>query len=252
MASAPYPGYLPGGADLAALRYAPKRSFSGIGIVIGLHLLLAWALVSGLAQRAVEVIKAPIQTRLIEEVKPPPPPPPPVLPPPPNMPPPLLPQVPVPVVIPQVVPPPAITPPPPPPPTMAPPPTQTAPPPDAIRAPAPPAPPAPPAGTQRVATPEEIYAAGLRNYVNGIKRYPTSREARQLRPQGTVRIWIVIDRAGELKDSGVETSSGVLLLDNEALRTVRNGHFPTIPAEAYAGQASVRFTFAIEYLPPGN
>jgi protein TonB len=248
MASTPYPGYLPGSADLASLQYQPKRSFSGIAIVIGLHALLAWALISGLARQMVEVIKAPIQTRLIEEVKPPPPPPPPVLPPPPNVPPPTLPQVPVPVVIPQVVPPPAVTQPPPPPVTAPPPPPQAAPPVETIRAPAPAA---APATTQR-ATPEELYGAGLRTYVNGIKRYPTSREARQLRPQGTVRLWIVIDRAGELKDSGVETSSGVLMLDNEALRTVRNGHFPAIPADAYAGQATVRFTFAIEYIPPGN
>jgi protein TonB len=50
-----------------------------------MHVLLGWALVTGLAQRMIEVIKAPIETKIIEEVKPPPPPPPPEnLPPPPK------------------------------------------------------------------------------------------------------------------------------------------------------------------------
>ena len=58
--------------------YQPAgRSPVGIGIVIGAHVLLGWALVSGLARTVVDVIKAPIETRLIEEIKPPPPPPPP-------------------------------------------------------------------------------------------------------------------------------------------------------------------------------
>ncbi len=44
-------------------------------VVVVLHILLGYALVSGLARRVVEVIKAPIETKIIEEVKPPPPPP---------------------------------------------------------------------------------------------------------------------------------------------------------------------------------
>lgn len=39
----------------------PGKHVVGIGVVLGLHLLLGWALVSGLAQRMVEVIKAPIE-----------------------------------------------------------------------------------------------------------------------------------------------------------------------------------------------
>src|SRR5215468_1652011 len=63
-------------------------------MVVGLHLLLGWALVTGLARKVVEVIKAPIETKIIEEIKKPPPdappPPPPKLapPPPPFIPPP--------------------------------------------------------------------------------------------------------------------------------------------------------------------
>jgi protein TonB len=196
----------------------------------------------------VEVVRAPIETRLIEELKPPPPPPPPDLPKPTTPPPPTVMQVPVPVVIPLVTPPPQITPPPSAP--VAPPPVNQPPPPvDAIRAPAPPAP-APPT-TGRTASPEEIYVSGLRGYLNSIKRYPTSREARQLRPQGVVKLKLEIDRAGQLVNATVEVSSGSLLLDNEALRTVRNGRFPAIPAEAFAGQATRTFTVPMEYLHEG-
>ena len=228
--------------------YAPKRSFTGIGIVIAMHLLLAWALISGLAQRVVEVVRAPLETKLIEEIKAPPPPPPPVLPPPQLTPPPMVVQVPVPVITPPPnvpQPPPTLAPPPPPP--VAPPPPQVAPPPTIT---APPAVRAAP-GSQ-VATPEQIYSARLLEYVNGIKRYPTGREARQLRPQGIVKVWVELDRNGDLLDSGIENSAGILMLDQEALRSVRNGRYPAMPAEAYAGQAKHRFVVAMEYLPPGN
>ena len=72
----------------------PARHMPSITLVIGLHLLLGWALVTGLARKVVEVIKAPIETKIIEEIKKPPPdtppPPPPKLatPPPPFIPPP--------------------------------------------------------------------------------------------------------------------------------------------------------------------
>jgi protein TonB len=72
----------------------PARHLPSISMVIALHLLLGWALVTGLARKVVEVIKAPIETKIIEEIKKPPPdtppPPPPKLaaPPPPFIPPP--------------------------------------------------------------------------------------------------------------------------------------------------------------------
>jgi protein TonB len=197
----------------------------------------------------VEVVRAPIETRLIEELKPPPPPPPPDLPKPTTPPPPTVMQVPVPVVIPQVTPPPQITPPPPAP--VAPPPTNAPPPVEAIRAPAPaPAPAAAP--STRTASPEDIYVSGLRSYLNSIKKYPNSREARQLKPQGTVKLKLEIDRAGQLLNATVESTSGSLLLDNEALRTVRNGRFPAIPADAFAGQATKTFIVPVEYLHEGG
>lgn len=73
----------------------PVRRFGGLGVVILLHLLLAYTLVTGLAKRAIDVIKQPIETKIIEEMNQPPPqdkplPPPPKMevPPPPFIPPP--------------------------------------------------------------------------------------------------------------------------------------------------------------------
>lgn len=80
--------------DFAQQQRNPVRHLTGIGFVVLLHALVIYALVTGLARKVVEVIKQPIETKIIEEVKPPPPPdtppPPPklVTPPPPFIPPP--------------------------------------------------------------------------------------------------------------------------------------------------------------------
>src|SRR5215469_16022648 len=48
--------------------------------IVALHVFIAWALATGLARRAIELVAPPIQTEVVEEVKkedqPPPPPPP--------------------------------------------------------------------------------------------------------------------------------------------------------------------------------
>ncbi len=49
----------------------------GFGVVVLVHLLIGYALVSGLAQKVVDAVRAPVEVRLIDEIKPPPPPPPP-------------------------------------------------------------------------------------------------------------------------------------------------------------------------------
>ncbi|MGC4061729.1 MAG: energy transducer TonB [Aquabacterium sp.] len=61
-----------------------RQNATGIAIVVALHIIVVYALVSGLARKVVDVVRAPIETKVIEEVKdtPPPPdviPPPPVL-----------------------------------------------------------------------------------------------------------------------------------------------------------------------------
>lgn len=69
------------------------RQLAGFVAVIVLHIVMVYALVNGLARKIVEVMLPPLETRIIEEVKPPlpdRPPPPPKLaaPPPPYVPPP--------------------------------------------------------------------------------------------------------------------------------------------------------------------
>ena len=65
----------------AALRRHAPAHLVGFGIVAGMHLLLGWALVNGLGQKVIDVVRGPVQTKVIQEPKPPPPPEP-VLPPP--------------------------------------------------------------------------------------------------------------------------------------------------------------------------
>jgi len=80
--------------DYAQYQRNPARHLPSIAMVVALHVLLGYAMVSGLARKVVDVIKQPIETKIIEEMKKPPPdappPPPPKLatPPPPFIPPP--------------------------------------------------------------------------------------------------------------------------------------------------------------------
>jgi protein TonB len=63
--------------DFAQQQRSPTRHMIGMAFVILLHVLVIYALVTGLARKAVEVIKKPLTATIIEEVKLPPPPPPP-------------------------------------------------------------------------------------------------------------------------------------------------------------------------------
>jgi protein TonB len=82
--------------DFAKQQRDPRRHIIGFSAVVLFHGLVVWALVSGLAKKVVDVVRAPIETKVIEEIKKPPPPqeiavpPPPRLeaPPPPYIPPP--------------------------------------------------------------------------------------------------------------------------------------------------------------------
>jgi protein TonB len=58
---------------------------TGFGVVVVIHVFLIWALASGLARKAVEAIKGPIDVKVVEEKVKPPPPVEKVLPPPPDM-----------------------------------------------------------------------------------------------------------------------------------------------------------------------
>ena len=120
----------------------PSRRLTGWGVVVLLHIVILWALISGTARKGLEIIKKPLEAAVIQEVIIPPPPPPP--PPPPKQ-----------IVKQEPQAPKVLAPPPPfvPPPEIAPPVSsapaiasvQTPPPaPPVIAPPPPPAPPAPP------------------------------------------------------------------------------------------------------------
>ncbi len=180
--------------DYAQQQRNPGKHVVGVGIVIVLHLMLGWALVNGLAQRLVDVIKAPIETKIIDEVKPPPPPPPENLPPPPKFAPPP----------PSFVPPPEVNvnPPPMAAPTITT--TQVAPPPQAvtIQPPAPPAPPAPP--PPRVAARPAIANVAACAPTNS--DYP--RAALKSEATGTTKIRFQIDATGKMVGAEVLRSAG--------------------------------------------
>jgi protein TonB len=76
------------GLNYAEQQRDPAKHAIGIGVVIVMHVILGWALLNGLARTVIDVIKGPIDTKIIEENKPPPPPdnlpPPKVVPPPPS------------------------------------------------------------------------------------------------------------------------------------------------------------------------
>ena len=60
--------------DYAQQQRQPGKHITGITIVIVMHVLVVYALATGLARKAIEVIKAPLETKIIEEIKKPPPP----------------------------------------------------------------------------------------------------------------------------------------------------------------------------------
>lgn len=178
--------------DFAEQQRNPGKHVVGFSVVLGMHLLLGWALVSGLAQRMVEVIKAPIETKIIEEVKPPPPPPPENLPPPPKFAPPPPSFVPPPevnvnapasagpsITVTREVPPPA--------------PVRIAPPAPVA---APPAPPAPPVRTE----PKLDF--------NVCDKPDYNAAARRAEAQGTVVVVYTMDTTGAISNATVEKSAG--------------------------------------------
>jgi protein TonB len=197
--------------DFAQQQRNPGRHLLGFGIVVALHLLLGWALVTGLAQRMIEVIKAPIETKIVEDVKPPPPPdenlpPPPKLAPPP----------------PSFVPPPEVNvnPPAHAGPTITT--TQVPPPPAPVRV-APPAPvaapPAPVAPRVPVRTEPKI------DFQNVCERPEYNAAARRAEASGSTTILYTMDTTGQIAEATVEKSSGSSrehkILDRLALEAVR-------------------------------
>ena len=176
------------------MSYAHPRSntrrLTGLAVTVVLHIVLVYALIHGLARKIVEVVSAPLETKIIEEIKPQedkPPPPPPKLttPPPPFIPPP---EVNIQMPIQQA-------------PTISVAPSPTPPAPVAI------APPPPPVAEVRTAA--VVQAASCEK-----PEYPAA--ARRANETGTVRLQMLIDESGKVVDSKIERSSGSRRLDEAA------------------------------------
>ena len=173
----------------------PRRHLVGLSVVILFHALIVYALVTGLAKKVVDVVRAPIETKVIEEIKKPPPPPEIVVPPPPKLEAPPPPFIPPPEVQIAQPPPPqptitATTPTPPPAPVVI---APTPPPPVVVAAPAPPP----------VVSPPATVSAGVAcsNYqtVMGDASFP--REAQRMGlEKGEALIQFTLSASGEIKD----------------------------------------------------
>ena len=253
-------------AAYAQSAYAPagsKRFPVGLTWAVLLHLVVGYAVLSGKAAEAIKVIQKPLQAVVIQEVilPPPPPPAPPPLPEPPPKP--------VPQSAPQTVPktvPEAPKPAPPAPvalpttaaiahtaPVAAPVPVvQTAP----EVAPAKPAPvvvpPAPVEHAPQAPSLEGEYVGKLRATIDAAKRYPTGRQASQQRPQGVVKLWFVLTRAGVLVDVGVVSGDAPFILEDAAKAAVRRSTFPAFPASVWPGDEQHKFTTELNFVPPSS
>jgi protein TonB len=180
-----------------------NRRLTGLAVVVVFHALMGYALVNGLARKIVEVVTQPLETKIIEEIKPPPqekppPPPPPRLaaPPPPYIPPPEV-QVQVPQTAPAIT---AVT---------------TAKPTEPVAVPgqryAPPAPAAPRAAPVRTSPVVDARACDKPEYP------PAALRAQET---GIVLLAFLIDVDGSALESKVERSSGSRRLDEAARKAL--------------------------------
>jgi protein TonB len=195
--------------DYARQQRNPSRHLIGIGGVVLFHALVIYALVTGLARKVVEVVKGPIEVKVIEEVKTPPPPE--VVPPPPKMaapPPPFIPPPEINIATQTTAP--TITAV-----TREAPPAPMAP---VIQPPAPPAPKAPPpapAGPRsaRVVCP---------NYVDVMSKIEYPRQALLDGTEGEVLIEFTVAADGQIKDVVIKSSSN-RVFNRAALGAVQSG-----------------------------
>lgn len=211
--------------DFARQQRDPARHWIGIGFVILFHLLIVYALVTGLARRAVEVIKKPLTATIVEEIKAPPPPPPPPkkieipkVPPPPQQPYVPPPDVPVPTTQsePVIA---AVTPTPPPEPVVIAPPVV-----------APPAPPAPP-------------KPAVRKGVVPISRvqpeYPREAERKGIY-SGRVVARLSIDEKGNVTEVKIVEANPARYFDRAVINALSQWKFQA-DGEKYIGEIEVEF-----------
>ena len=163
-----------------AVQKDSSRRLAGLAVVVALHCALIYALVHGLARQIVEVIRQPLETKIIEEIKAPPP----------------------------------DKPPPPPPPKLAMPPPPYIPPPEVtVQAPVVLAPTI--TAVTSVKPPEEYRTPAVVD-ANTCEKPAYPPAARRANETGIVRLTFLIDVDGKVLDSKVERTSGSRRLDEAA------------------------------------
>jgi len=203
----------------------PGKNITGIAIVVVLHLIVAYGIITGLGKRMVTKMAEAVETKIIEDVKPPPPPETPPPPPPPEMkapPPPFIPPVEVQVQTPppqqNVI---ANT-------------TQQKPATTEInRAPpvpnAPPAPPAPAAGPARTAAVVDFNTCSK-------PEYPKSSLRNEETGVSTILFKIAAD--GSVQGASIQKSSGFRDLDKAAMAALSKCRFKAATENGQAVESS--------------
>ncbi|MGZ0784480.1 energy transducer TonB [Pseudomonas sp. TKO26] len=108
--------------------------------------------------------------------------------------------------------------------------------------------PAPAPAAPSSAIKESLYTAALRKELEKHKQYPSGREASLQRPQGDVVIWLEVDRAGNVLDSGIENKAPNMLLNRAAQTSLRRVEkVSPFPSDAFSGKNKQRFTATFSY-----
>ena len=214
--------------DYASRQRKPTKHLIGLGLVVVLHLLLFWAISSGLARAFVKKIQGPVEAVLLEDTKPDIPPPPPPPPPPKNLPPPP----------PAYVPPVDVQ-------VSAPAPVNAI---AAVSAtPQPPAPVVPTVTAPAVVAAPAVRTAAVVNASNCEKpEYPSA--SRRLEEEGTVSLRFLVGTDGKVIQAEVEKSSGYKRLDEAARAGLSRCAFKpaTVDGKPEQGWATMKYTWRLE------
>lgn len=194
----------------------PRRRLMGLGFVVVLHVTVMYLLVIGLARRSIEVMPAPIQTKIVEEIRT------------------------------QEL----QLPPPPPPPTIEIPPAAFVPPPE-VRVQSPP----PPSSAIKAVTPEQrpdIRRVPKRTspVINARRNCPEPEYpalSLRLGERGTVMLAFLIGVDGRVKESKIQESSGYPRLDEAARRALSRCRFipGTVDGRVEESWANLLYTWKI-------
>ncbi|HEV2098250.1 MAG TPA: energy transducer TonB [Stellaceae bacterium] len=206
----------------AQRKVSPGR-LTGIVVAVLLHVALVYALVTGLGRQAVEILQAPLQTKIIEEAKPPPPD---VLPPPPKL---------------ADLPPPYI-----PPPEVRIQPSTTAT--NAITAIAHTPPPAPLPAAVVAPRPQPVHVPAVLGAASHCQKPEYPPMAQRLGEEGTVVLRFLVSAGGSVLQSQVASSSGHPRLDDAARDALSQCQFRpgTVDGKPEQSWAVIRYNWRIQ------